>query len=387
MNLQEFAVFMQGKGYSQQSKIAFVGFESGYPVSAIRLSSSLIALNFTLRVDAPRKEMLKDKTFKEELKANNLSALANANTTNVLQINVNVKKTSAEEAYAAALQVALNLFARFGIAPENHACPVCGVRGCGVAVMQRGACVPYHKSCLEQQRDAQAQKVGNAVEDGSYFTGILGGIAGAVVGILPSLLVIVLSNTIYGMLFALIPMAIAKGYRMAKGKPDKVSIVITVVLSILSVYLLQSAVMVQYLMSKYGFYFGEAISEIFYWITNTSFLLEITTSSSTEFVFMVLGLWISWSYISNTGESGVGNLSAMIDGAYAIPENTFTYYSAPVAKQEFYEDDDEGEDETEEGFFEEPAQLEGEGEPAYEDGPAGENSVIDDEETAEHPEI
>ena len=68
----------------------------------------------------------------------------------------------------------------------------------------------------------------------------------------------VLVEKIYALLFALIPLCIYYGYKLLKGKMNKVVIVLTVILSVLSVYMIEMLLLAYYIVAE-GFLISEAI--------------------------------------------------------------------------------------------------------------------------------
>lgn len=130
--------------------------------------------------------------------------------------------------------------------------------------------------------------------------GIIGGILGAIVGVLPSFLSVVLVEKIYALLFALIPLCIYYGYKLLKGKMNKVVIVLTVILSVLSVYMIEMLLLAYYMVSDYGLLISEAIQLVGASLLEPSVWTAMTMDALTSFLFVALGIWIAWGRISRT---------------------------------------------------------------------------------------
>lgn len=86
-----------------------------------------------------------------------------------------------------------------------------------------------HDSCFENYYQHQVEKINkNEGNTKSYPISILYTLLGAIVGALPALLILCLTGYLFSLVFALIPIAAAYGYKLGKApKNKKASIIIT----------------------------------------------------------------------------------------------------------------------------------------------------------------
>ena len=181
-------------------------------------------------------------------------------------------------------------------APEI--CPICGNGSCDSAVYYNGAFQKVHANCITAAMDHLTQKANKNQLNGSYPLGILGALLGGLVGILPNLLTIWFTETIYVLLYALIPICIYWGYRLFRGVINKSAIIITIVLSVLYLFIMEFVLLV---ISVYIETNGLLlIKECFEAFIDPVVFREIFSDMITSFVFLALGILYSWRMISET---------------------------------------------------------------------------------------
>ncbi len=281
----------------------------GYAVTVRGLQYSLFQLGFAVRVD--KKNTVLNKTLKTALKAQLgkvFGGVVNQGNSLLFNLRFDEKSNLAEQfrVYAEAICQAL---AQNGVGPACT-CAVCQGASpeslCLIDVFQ-----PVHASCVQQKvvdaKDAAAENQQN----GSYLTGTLGALLGALVGTIPTILLLLLSDTISAFLFALVPLAAMFGYRLFKGKSDTVSIVIIVIISILSVGFIALACIIWEIMDMFGCNLFQAFSLIGYMLDWNDFF-DILGSFWKGFLFMGLGIFISWSYLSKTNSTQTQNAEAQL---------------------------------------------------------------------------
>lgn len=134
--------------------------------------------------------------------------------------------------------------------------------------------------------------------NGSYALGFVGALLGMLVGLIPNLLTIIFAERIFGILFALVPLASMFGYKLMRGKMSKGSVAIVVALSLLGVVLIPFFELTYYFVHDYGAAFGEALSTAGQLMLMPEVLSELAGELLQLLLFMALGIWIAWRYIS-----------------------------------------------------------------------------------------
>lgn len=219
-----------------------------------------------------------------------------------------------------ALEAFLRILRAQGARPDD-VCPICKTQGCDSVMWYKGAYRPLHAGCAQTVVEATAAETRANQDLGSHLTGFFGALLGALVGTIPSVLTVLFAEKIWAVLFALIPLAAAWGYRKCKGKQDKGGVAIIVVLSLLGVYFLQIMVAGIQLVQEYGAgilpLLGAYLAEPQAWV-------DMTTGSVVEFIFIALGLWFAWRNVSMTNEDVQQSLEAT--------RATLQPYGQPVEK-------------------------------------------------------
>ncbi len=173
-----------------------------------------------------------------------------------------------------------------------------------------GSFQPVHSACVQQKTEKDRSEVEENQQNGSYLIGLVGALLGALVGAIPAVAALVLTDTLYAILFALVPLASMYGYRLLKGKNNKISIVIVILCSLLAVFAMIYAGLVIYFMKETGFSLSRSLSYINDFLDFSDFM-ELAGESYKCFIFMFLGIFISWSYLNKTGQSEVHDAEAL----------------------------------------------------------------------------
>ena len=295
MNQQIFTGFMEQRGMGVDGKSAG-GMGGGYPLRVTMAANKMWNLCFTAEVEDW-------KTLRKELKDSGFKGGANY-AHGHLSVGVKVNDVNYQAVYDDTVAVIGDFLRRQGIRPPQS-CFFCGKYGCDAMALRNGGYDPVHSACLDQGFE-QIQAQGQSMEqNGSYLTGILGGLVGCVVGVIPSVLSILWVQRIYAMLYALIPLAIYQGYKMCKGRLNKLSIVITIALSVVGVYLIQLVLLTGQLMDEFSISLYWAVRLTVSLLGDPGVWADLTASSVMDFVFIALGLWIAWSRISRTGSAEI----------------------------------------------------------------------------------
>ena len=161
-----------------------------------------------------------------------------------------------------------------------------------------------HEVCAKQQVNDNIDVISSRKT--SYLLGTVGAFLGMIIGILPSVLTILLAETIYSVLFMIIPVSIIYFYKIFKGKLGLYSLIVTIIMSLVSVVFMQYLVIVLVFMEM-----GTSISDSFALCNmlymNLEGIIEIITSSGSEYTFLVIGLFFTWQTISASHKGEVNN--------------------------------------------------------------------------------
>ncbi len=198
-----------------------------------------------------------------------------------------------------------------GIYPASS-CAVCGGSNPDSLCFYGDNYQPVHSGCIRSSVDRSRQKLEDNKANGSYLTGFIGAVLGMLVGSIPSILSLVLAERIYVLLFVLVPIASAWGYRKFNGRMDKVSVVVVVLLSFVSIFIMNYATYVVFMMDEYILDLGEAMWFASDLLFTGEGLLLIVQSSGTMFLFMVLGIFIAWRFVVNTNAGSAKQLDAQL---------------------------------------------------------------------------
>lgn len=316
MNLKTFQGYLGSRGYKVLDKNAY-GVETEYPAAIQFISNK----QWKVILSAPVvewKALVKD--MKSELGKKYYFMYENGH----LCYTLTLKEADFQQVFQEAAAAVTEALKRRGVMPSKT-CPICGKSDCDILVAYKGGYEASHKNCMEQVVSHVKNKAEKSVSEGNYFTGIIGGILGAIVGVLPSFLSVVLVEKIYAILFALIPLCIYYGYKLLKGKMNKVVIVLTIILSVLSVYMIEMLLLAYYMVSDYGLLISEAIQLVGASLLEPSVWTAMTMDALTSFLFVALGIWIAWGRISRTAGTDVKTMDQVM--ATVSPYGTMAGFS------------------------------------------------------------
>ena len=292
---------------SLYSALAPLGFESsglvsfgtlrGYAITIKSAQYSIFQLGFAVRVD--KKDKALTKNLQSALKAQLGKSFTNVlNAGNSLLFAVKFDgKSPLMDQFRRFVDTIVATLQQNGIAPAA-ACAVCG-GGTPDSLCMLDTFQPVHASCLHQKVANVKDAAEENRQNGSYLTGTLGALLGALVGSIPTILMLFFTDTIYSILFALVPLAAMFGYRLFKGKSDKLSIVIVVVLSILSVGFIAVMYFAYTIHQNSVFSFFQSLSLTFRYFDMEDYF-DLFGEFWQGFLFMVLGIVFSWSYLAKT---------------------------------------------------------------------------------------
>ena len=194
-----------------------------------------------------------------------------------------------------------------GVAPAS----VCAISGsprpdslCLVNVGNFQSFRPVQGAAVRQQGEQAKARTEENQQNGSYALGFVGALLGMLVGLIPNLLVLILANLISAWLFALVPVCAVLGYKLCKGKMDKGSIAIVVLVSLLGVVLMVGLETIYYLMHDYGDDLAGALGDLGLLLGTQEYINGILPMLLQMLLFMGLGIWIAWRFMSSQTNSG-----------------------------------------------------------------------------------
>lgn len=223
------------------------------------------------------------------------------------------------DAYAAALRE--NNFL------PSETCAVCGGQRPD-SLCFIGSYQPVHKGCVRSLAEKTRQEAENNELNGSYLTGAIGALLGMLVGLIPNIAIGVISDRIYALLFALVPLAAMWCYRKFNGKMSKGSIGIIVAVSLLGVVVMLFFELAIVFVQEYHLAIGEALHYALEAFRDGETLGLILGGSIMYFVFMALGILFAWRYLNQTNGGNVANMDAALSTLRDNPD--FAQESAEI---------------------------------------------------------
>ena len=312
MKFQDFSSVMQQKGLRVVGQAAY-GLVGNYPVSAQLnngKSGNMVQISFALRPDqAKEHSKALQKTCREGMKKVG-GAMAGSE---ALVISLPAKKADLDSRYDTMTQVVLPAMQEYGILPPDT-CPVCHQTGCDCYAAVSGHYRAVHRSCLNQVRDKVGADIERNEKQGNYALGIVGALLGGIIAAVPTILTIWFLERIYSLLYALIPLGAYFGYQKLGGKMNRVSVVVTCVLSILIGVLIDPVVIAISLAQE-----GIPLSLMPMLFKDDEFMRLMAPEMVKSLLFVALGIFIVWSKISRTSGHQAQSVEQMMETVQAIP--------------------------------------------------------------------
>ncbi len=303
VNAQALYAALMQRGFNTVGNVC-CGVWGGYALSIVSTQMPVFQLSFAVRADK-KDNALRTAVHQALRERVGKSVTGTLNGGNFFTITLRLSgKEAPMDQFAPAADGIAAVLREKGLVPAQT-CACCG-RGGAESLCMVSTFQPVHASCMEQKIQSVKADVENNQQNGSYLTGALGALLGALAGSIPTILVLLASDRIYALLFALVPLAAMYGYRLLKGKKDKVSTIIVVLISILSVVFMVFVLSVILLMREYSASLGEALDYMIHYLDFSDFM-EIVGSFWQGFLFMLLGIAASWSYLSKTGKSEIAD--------------------------------------------------------------------------------
>lgn len=286
-----------------------MGLWKGYAVQLRPYNGRYYFLDVAVRVNKGDKSLAKNirKSVKEVYGKN----FACTNSGKFLSFTVTFnKKSPYDEQFTAYMQAIASALQQNGISTADS-CAVCGGGSPDSLCFYDSSFQPVHSACIRSSLEQARQDIEQNKVNGSYITGFVGAFLGMLVGSAANILSIVLAERIYALLFALVPLAAAWGYRKFNGKMNMISVVMILLLSFVSIFIMQYVTVVVYLVDEYGLAVGEAIWASSDLLLTGEGLMAIVTGSGDLFLFMLLGIFIAWRSIIQTNTGSLKNLESL----------------------------------------------------------------------------
>ena len=300
---------LQGLGFGRTG-LSLYGTWGGYPLSVSNRSGNFFA-DVAVRLDKSDKQIAKD--ISAAMKQRGLPSARCVNFGDHLQFLLKFNsKTSKQDQFRDQINQIIDQIKTMGIKPAAT-CAVCGAGNPECLCFNGETYQPVHRHCAENTTAQVTKEVEENKNNGSYLLGIIGAILGAIVGLIPSVITIIAMEMIYALLFALVPVCAAFGYRKLGGKKNVGMIVIVVILSLLSVFILQFLVAAYYVADGRLGSIGTAFAYVVSYYMNPEGLGYIISNSIQEFIFMVIGIVVAWRFIGVTNNKIVGRATALLD--------------------------------------------------------------------------
>ena len=295
---EELGLTQKGNGYT--------GIVKGFPVL---VTDAKKAVTCAIQTDIRPKNSVMKK-LKELRKSTKSAILWNDH---VMRLTVN-KQETAEGSPAQVLDRFLEIISREGVAPLDR-CPICNKSGCDAAAPMGGVMALAHMDCLKQRAEKTKARLEDGEFSGSYLTGIIGALLGAIVGTLPNLLLIVFLQRVFALAMCLIPICAYYGYKLFGGKRNKFAIVISIVMAVAGVMLIQWELVAYTLMHDYHYSLSRALSYIWGRMDDFSLWIDLAKDAGIEWLMAALGVWISFGVISRTDKGDVKLSAEALEGA------------------------------------------------------------------------
>ena len=179
-----------------------------------------------------------------------------------------------------------------------QSCPICQKSGGNSIVAYDKGYHIAHDHCVRNLIDKVHDKVEDNKENGNYMLGFIGGLAGGVIACIPNLLTIWFFERVFYILYALIPLAIYKGYSIMKGKLSKVVTVYTIAMSIILAVGMDFVIFIGVRLSQ-----GYKPEHMTLLLRNPVVLMEILRTNMYSLVFIAVGIYIAWKRINRTSDT------------------------------------------------------------------------------------
>lgn len=294
MNLSEWGQFLNTKGIEMHDQLG-CGVIDRYPLSMqlIGKSSQITSIIVKIQLASPLK-----KNHRKEVRNLLKHKGAISYMGRIIQLTVKTAGMQYPYDFSQTVVSLINYLANNNI-QESVRCPVCSQFSTDAMAYYNGAFQKLHMHCIQSVLNSQEAAVENNEKSSHFLTGLLGALLGGLVGMIPNVLTILFLQRIYALLFTLIPICIFYGYRLLKGRMHSGAVVLTILLSILTLFVMEYVVLVIQVYQQSGMWFLKECLQAFF---NREFLLEMLKEMGMSFVFLGLGILYSWRMITDNNQ-------------------------------------------------------------------------------------
>ncbi len=306
------------KGYKLAGN-HMVGSHRGYPFSAVLTTKriSTLTTGFALARNAAPKAV---RGIRKAL-PKGCSVMAR---NGQLVLICSGKENLADSFLEALDTVTAALAARKAMPPAN--CPLCKdkMKPCDALALVNGY-VPVHRECCQSRAYSKVAMAEVNTIRGSYLTGILGAILAGLIASIPVVLSMWLLDSIYAVLYALIPLGAYYGYKLCRGKMNRGALVIIVLVCIIELFAIEQIIFYIAIVEAYAVYPSilDTVPLYFSLMTFGDIMGDMTIS----FLFLLLGLWMTFRVIKRTNQSEIQDSSVMLESMMPYRE---TYGSSEL---------------------------------------------------------
>ena len=338
---QEIARF----GFKPVDQKICVGTWRNYAVALNNYAGKAYYYYAAIRIPKGSRELLKAVTEAYKAAGLNKNASVLQAGPNCIQGIFTQPKEDLGGCFARFLDTLTGTLAQNGVAPAN----TCALTGApnpdSLCFMMNGTFLGYQPVCGSAVRqsgyEAQA-KVEENENNGSYLTGFIGALLGMLAGVAVNLLTLVFLQRFFAVLFALVPVAAMFGYKLFKGKLDKVSIIIVIALSVVAVPLMEFLTLAIGFAREFGVPFSVSVQALSEMLQDPEVKKSVIGDLLKMLLFMALGVFIAFSFLRgqlNSTKSGSSQMaldSMRPNPLYAAPAQSYAEHEAPIAPAQSY---------------------------------------------------
>ena len=286
-------------GFRNLNPYLCVGTWKNYAVTLRRFTRQSCYVNLAVRLGKADRQLRK--TLREAVKSAGIKkGVVNNVQANTVMSTFTFDKTGRLADLTDFLGVLTDALRQNGVGPAN----TCAVTGApnpdSLCMLQLQNCYGYQPVCaaaVRKEENVLREKVEENENNGSYLTGALGALLGALAGVAVNLLTILFLQRIFALLFALVPIFAMFGYKLFKGKTDKASLILVIVLSLAAVPVMEFLSTALFFVKDAGAPLKEALhitGDLFF---APEFLSESIPEMLKLLLFMALGVAFAWGYM------------------------------------------------------------------------------------------
>ena len=287
-------------GFTPVNDAVCVGTWNNYAVELQRYSGRTYYTYLAIRI--PKADKAVKKACNAAFKAAGLKrATVMGVAPNFVQAACTLEKGDAEvPCFRTFMDTLTGTLARNGIAPANT-CALTGAPNpdslCLVLNNKYMGYQPVVGAAVRQGNYDLQARVEENENNGSYASGFVGALIGALLAVAINVAAMVFTDRMYAILFALVPIFAMFGYKLFKGRTNKGSLIILLLLSLLAIPLMVYLTVTVSIVREYGVPLGDALRAAGQIVVNPEYLAEVRGTLLMMLLFMALGLLIAWRFI------------------------------------------------------------------------------------------